>query len=661
MEILENFIPQKLNPNNTIILCGAGISMNAPTSLPTVYKFLEDIIRFCCEDSAAAAEIYNAVKTSNINYKSVSPRFEVLIEYIKNAFDENLEIANVFSSKTFNETHLFIAELLSLGASVITTNFDCCIENACEFNKIKYSKYIFTGQHHDLPKLPSLHKSIIKIHGSIEQSNRGLLVMTLSALSKTKNGFNGFSDWKNYFLKLCENKTALILGYSGSDDFDITPLLKEAKFRKCFWYSFNYSKEIPQSIPISNSNLKTDFKTVQNIDVVECNIGAFLNNYYKFTLFKDKNFFQPTLTVDNYLLKNFLGPSKKAELLNTILFHYDLHEKIVDKNPVSDLTFLQAVRSLYRLGRHEEICQMVKVKKYDIRLSNFEKKFQTELLHNYATSLYYTNNKNDSIKQVKRMRKIAKDINDKVSEMNSLVFLGAVNYIDWKHNVSKYYYREVLKLNHRYPYLDCEIKAKWGLGDIEFRNRNFDGALSYYHEALKVYSDMGNFYGIANAEHNIGMALYAKGEFGSAIERLLASKKIFTDFLTDGEKLSHDLIFVFYNLSKAYYRAFEIENAFLIISKAIIHLNKYQGHPHYHEIICLYYFLFYEINGVKMLIDKLVINRPNFNGIEVNIPTIEQEQAYKCYNLVNSIYSVQDEADVQKAMNLAYEFFNLNE
>ena len=35
----------KENPNNILFLCGAGISLDAPTALPTVNKFICDILK----------------------------------------------------------------------------------------------------------------------------------------------------------------------------------------------------------------------------------------------------------------------------------------------------------------------------------------------------------------------------------------------------------------------------------------------------------------------------------------------------------------------------------------------------------------------------------------------------------------------------------------
>ena len=37
----------KENPNNVLFLCGAGISLDYPTSLPTVNKFIYDILKEC--------------------------------------------------------------------------------------------------------------------------------------------------------------------------------------------------------------------------------------------------------------------------------------------------------------------------------------------------------------------------------------------------------------------------------------------------------------------------------------------------------------------------------------------------------------------------------------------------------------------------------------
>lgn len=113
----------KMPPSDVVFLCGAGVSLDSPTSLPTVYRFVESILTNCGLEENKITKVLN-----QFGYKSY--RFESLIDEIRKNCDKELIIANVFKSDSFNEIHYFLANMIEKGASVITTNFDNCIENA---------------------------------------------------------------------------------------------------------------------------------------------------------------------------------------------------------------------------------------------------------------------------------------------------------------------------------------------------------------------------------------------------------------------------------------------------------------------------------------------------------------------------------------------------
>jgi len=118
----------KENPNNILFLCGAGISLDAPTSLPTVNKFICDILK----ESGIPSEIIDKVYKQ---FDKTNYRFESLIDEIRKMCDVDLMLTQLFDSASFNKIHHFLSLMLKNGASIITTNFDNCIENACILNQ----------------------------------------------------------------------------------------------------------------------------------------------------------------------------------------------------------------------------------------------------------------------------------------------------------------------------------------------------------------------------------------------------------------------------------------------------------------------------------------------------------------------------------------------
>ena len=66
----------KENPEDILFLCGAGISLDAPTSIPTVNKFICDVLEESGISKGTIARVYN--QFGKINY-----RFESLVDQIR--------------------------------------------------------------------------------------------------------------------------------------------------------------------------------------------------------------------------------------------------------------------------------------------------------------------------------------------------------------------------------------------------------------------------------------------------------------------------------------------------------------------------------------------------------------------------------------------------
>lgn len=172
----------KENPEDILFLCGAGISLDAPTSIPTVNKFICDVLEESGISKGTIARVYN--QFGKINY-----RFESLVDQIRKNCDTDLLLTKLFDSSTFNRIHHFLASMLGLGASIITANFDNCIENACFSENYEFSnRFVYNGMDLSNGDGMPLSNVLVKIHGSrpIEKEVAGELVVTIKALAKTE-------------------------------------------------------------------------------------------------------------------------------------------------------------------------------------------------------------------------------------------------------------------------------------------------------------------------------------------------------------------------------------------------------------------------------------------------------------------------------------------
>jgi tetratricopeptide (TPR) repeat protein len=110
---------------NPVILCGAGVSMIPPTSLPSGNALRDICVRKLLSDPASA-DIISRLSASPA-YQALLP--EVVLQLMGSTVGVGVDrfIANLVKNAEANGVHRYIAEHFS---PVFTTNFDLCFERA---------------------------------------------------------------------------------------------------------------------------------------------------------------------------------------------------------------------------------------------------------------------------------------------------------------------------------------------------------------------------------------------------------------------------------------------------------------------------------------------------------------------------------------------------
>ncbi|TFG05817.1 MAG: hypothetical protein EU539_08930, partial [Promethearchaeota archaeon] len=248
-------------------LAGAGISMDAPTNMPSARDIVRDLLTYC----APPEEVNNLLGLDGL-------RYELVVEKIQDIHDEDLKFMDYLEIVDLpNLIHFFLAHLIKMGHHVITTNFDYLIENALidilpenlHFNiyPIITKEDFLSFQDPDI-LLNAGKYPIFKIHGSKRnfitgQDTQDSLITTISALGREREEGTTFAIEpykKPAIYNLMKNRTLIVMGYSGSDDFDIGPMLKELPFlSRLIWVEHTSSDQItirkvkPKG-PIENQN-----------------------------------------------------------------------------------------------------------------------------------------------------------------------------------------------------------------------------------------------------------------------------------------------------------------------------------------------------------------------------------------------------------------------
>ena len=218
---------KEIDLKKTVLLVGAGISLDNPTCLPSG-KVLTDYYLEISVGKESAKRLRNIWSNINNTIRENSQfefplmRLEFIIGHI-NKVDKELRRPplitgiNQFAEADFNKNHQSIARIIKGGGTVITPNFDNCIEKAIggsfEVNDAigfpvmfqnKFQIYYFHGIAADIEGLKdNLGATIDKIKEGLAKKFEYLLTEWL------KNGY-----------------TLIMVGYSASDFFDIIPFFE---------------------------------------------------------------------------------------------------------------------------------------------------------------------------------------------------------------------------------------------------------------------------------------------------------------------------------------------------------------------------------------------------------------------------------------------------
>jgi len=241
MKLTNLTLKDLFTPNNELtFLVGAGCSVSPPSCLPAGQSMMEAIVNFICLKSQINKILGNlALKDGK---KMEGLRFETLVEIFRDSFDEHLTLIDFYGlCKSPNIQHFFLAEMIKKGNFVMTTNFDFLIERALvqlnipeEEIRIVITKEDFEEFNDPMALYSDGLKTLYKIHGSTnniitEQPTRDSLIATIQAFGANKQGLNVFQlePFKQpAFANITNNRSLVVMGYSGSDDFDIVPTLK---------------------------------------------------------------------------------------------------------------------------------------------------------------------------------------------------------------------------------------------------------------------------------------------------------------------------------------------------------------------------------------------------------------------------------------------------
>lgn len=495
-----------------VFLIGAGCSVDSPSCLPAGRWMIETIVKYTCPES----EISKILEIKEL-------RFEALVEIIRDRMDEELKLIEYYAQcNKPNIQHFFLADMIKKGHFVMTTNFDLLIEHALLQLNVPKKEIIPIITREDFMKygdpnklFKKKKKTLYKIHGSTVnlitgEDTKESLVATIQAFGSNKKGMNIFEIEpfkRSLFDNITNKRSLVVLGYSGSDDFDVVPTLKVLKnLKSVIWLNFvKYDGGIAKSYEL-NPIREQDFNKFDKIDriLLEIKQMKYVDHVYRIDvnttrLIKELMDFTPKISLDKFdlnpsdwLLENIKTPDKRMKLgvAHSIYFELNMYDDamrilkdfIAEAEASND--HLALARGYSRIGRI-----------YRDR-GNIQEAFAWYM----------------------KAVPIARPLGDVLLKVRIFYNLGLILKMQGNFKEAMKLYREALDDATKYDKLEARATLINGIAAIYAEQRNYPESSKLYNEALTINEELGNLKGMSVILNNIGMIYYDQHNFPKALE-----------------------------------------------------------------------------------------------------------------------------------------------
>lgn len=525
------------------VWCGAGISI--PSGLPGAIELINELLINTQLKPDEQEKIMEIVP-------SRLP-FERLMEVVLGTMDNvaQKQLLDLFLLGNPSIYHLFLARLARLGMLriICTTNFDIHIETALNNEKLKrdtdYKVYQTIEQFSNI----DWHSNIIhviKLHGSVEFPEK--LAVTVNHVAEP-GAVPQVRGPVNHIFESGKHAGVLVMGYSFSDKFDISPALTQIS-------KSDSNKQII-NLQFTSPN-DTDYK-IDKIEKGSDNIHPLAVYENHLCLHGDSK-----LVIDELCLRLGFDDLEEPELLSNwkpfIKNFFEKHDKKykgiarhhiagslltmigADNEAIPYYVHVNEITNKididgWRLNALQNLAEAyIKIGDVDNGLSVLKKaeplafKLEEGNFSDYVLSQFgriYSQIGNDSFKRSLQFHKSALDVAKKEGYSMRCV-----------------------------PHLNGIATCYTALGDI-------DAAKKAYEYALKIVENSGDLYRKSELYGNIGTLAYVVRDYKSALEWYDKAEKTST-LCGDAEKEGlHKM-----NLANVYVKLKQFDNAFDYYSKA---------------------------------------------------------------------------------------------
>ncbi len=505
---------------NLTFLVGAGCSIDPPSCLPAGQAMMESIIKYCCAES----EIENLLNLEDL-------RFEGLIETLRDYLDSDLKIIDFYGEcDKPNLQHLFLADMIEKGHFVMTTNFDFLIEYALKQKgipddqiRVVITKADFKTNDDPNSLVKKNIKALYKIHGSTkniinEEETKETLIATIQAFGSNKEGLDVFQIEpykKSLFENIAKGRTLVVMGYSGSDDFDIVPTLKILKeLERVVWINYEPDDNGQEHL------YEIDQTTIEN-PIDDDKVNEILTEIY--LMGHIENIYRVNVNTSR-IIKEILGLNIE-EMEDP--FEIDPIVWIEEHLPSpTEIEKLSIPASIYlNFSKYNNI---IRIASKGLKRAR-EKGSRAEISHFLnllGLGYHHKSNNEEALKYFKEAYKIDQELGVIANKITGFINMSLVYSNLGEFNKAEKILDGLLALEEVQN--DPEKKAKifTTKGSIYKKRGLFPGAIKNYEKALKINEELGNLYGLSVNLNNIGGIYSDLRKFSKATQYLEQALKI---------------------------------------------------------------------------------------------------------------------------------------
>jgi len=483
-----------------VVFCGAGISLHS--GLPIV----NELVPYILQKLEVSKKGIDTITNANLP-------FEAFMETLRDNSDPS-EIFGIYNLGEPNTNHFLLAKLAKAGyiTTICTTNFDLLIEKAfASENLVKEHDYRVFYKEEDLDGIDWDDNTIrlIKIHGSVEDKDN--MAITLGQVASQILSRQRQLVIENIFSK-GTHRSVLVLGYSCSDVFDISPQIETIRknHKRVIFVDHHEDKRTVKDL--ASKKQKNPFCYFNESNWVLADTDELVKAVWNFC-FSEKEYVSPKSVIKKTAWQKCVG-----------LWFLETEEKYTKGNKYS-----LAGRIFYKISEFKSATENYE-QALSIARKIGDKRGEGITLGNLGNACQSLGDHKKAINNYEKALSIARKIDDKRNEGNWLSNLGTAYRSLGDYHKAIENYEQALSIARKIGDKRGEGITLGSLGDTYQHLGNYQKAIENHEQALSIARKIGDKRGEGVRLGNLGNAHDSLGDYQKAIENyeqaLSIAKKI---------------------------------------------------------------------------------------------------------------------------------------